>query len=56
MAREIFIIIMRGIMLATRLSAPSKLARIERMIAMIILLAGPARAIKAVSLLGFLRL
>lgn len=55
-AREIFIIIMRGIMLAMRLSRARKLASIESMIARIMLLAGPARAIRAVSRLGLRRL
>lgn len=43
-------------MLAIKLPAPRKLDRIERIIARTILLAGPARAIRAVSLFGFLKL
>lgn len=56
MAREIFIIIMSGIILAIRLPAPRKPATIERRVARMMLLAGPASAIKAVSRLGFLKL
>ena len=55
-ASEMFIMIMRGITPASKLSATKKLETIDKIMARIMLLAGPARAINAVSLLGFLRL